>query len=103
MSFSYTALQRMDRFTPELPLVMLLEKKRAWPMLKNVIGRDWILGPGIDLLQEHPRFARRLAASGHDLHVWTVNSEAQLDTCLELGVKAVITDRPAYLQGLLAR
>jgi glycerophosphoryl diester phosphodiesterase len=103
MSFSYTALQRMEQLAPGLPLVMLIEKKRAWPMLQNVIGRDWILGPGIDLLQEHPRFARRLAATGHDLHVWTVNSEEQLATCLELGVKAVISDRPAYLRELLAR
>ena len=35
------------------------------------------------------------------MHVWTVNSERQLDLCLGLGVKAVITDRPAYLLDLL--
>ena len=35
------------------------------------------------------------------MHVWTVNTPAQLDLCLELGVKAVITDRPAYLLDLL--
>ncbi len=101
MSFSYTALQRMSGLTPDLSLVMLIERKRAWAMLEKVVGRDWILGPGIDLLQEHPRLAQRLARSGHDLHVWTVNSEEQLRTCLDLGVKAVISDRPGYLLGLL--
>ncbi len=101
MSFSYTALQRMAGLTPELPLVMLIDRKRAWAMLEKVIGRDWIIGPGIDLLQQHPRLAKRMAASGHDLHVWTVNTEHQLQTCLDLGVKAVISDRPAHLLELL--
>lgn len=31
------------------------------------------------------------------MHVWTVNTREQLDLCLELGVRAVITDRPAYV------
>ena len=35
--------------------------------------------------------------------MWTVNSEADLRLCLDLGVKAVITDRPAYLLELLGR
>ena len=35
------------------------------------------------------------------MHVWTVNTPAHLDLCLELGVQAVITDRPAYLLDLL--
>jgi glycerophosphoryl diester phosphodiesterase len=35
--------------------------------------------------------------------VWTVNTEEQLQTCLDLGVKAVITDRPGYMLELLDR
>jgi glycerophosphoryl diester phosphodiesterase len=103
MSFSYTALQRMQKLTPDLPLVQLFEKKRAWQMLQNVVAPDWILGPGIELLEEHPKLGRRLARSGHDLHVWTVNTQAGLETCLGLGVKAVITDRPGYVLRLLDR
>ncbi|MEZ5094429.1 glycerophosphodiester phosphodiesterase [Nocardioides sp.] len=101
MSFSYTAMQRMAGLTPELTLVMLIDKRAAWSMLEKVVARDWVIGPGIDLLQQHPRWAKRLAASGHDLHVWTVNTRAQLETCLDLGVKAVISDRPAHLLELL--
>ena len=44
-----------------------------------------------------------MGRSGHDVHVWTVNSEAELRLCQEIGVKAVITDRPAYLLELLGR
>ncbi len=97
MSFSYTALQRMRKLTPQVPLVMLLDRKRSWQMLQNVVAEEWILGPGIHLLQDHPRLASRLSQSGHDLHVWTVNTRDQLDTCLEYGVKAVITDRPGFM------
>jgi glycerophosphoryl diester phosphodiesterase len=94
MSFSYVALQRMQRLAPDLRLVMLIEKARHWPMLKQVLEDGWILGPGIDQLTKHPKFADRLARSGRELHVWTVNTEAELDLCRSLGARAVITDRP---------
>jgi glycerophosphoryl diester phosphodiesterase len=103
MSFSSTALQRVQRLAPGVPLVMLIEKARHWPVLKPVIGDDWILGPGIDELRDHPKFARRLLRSGRDLHVWTVNTASDLELCLDLGVKAVITDRPAYVLEQLGR
>ncbi|HYF74489.1 MAG TPA: glycerophosphodiester phosphodiesterase family protein, partial [Nocardioides sp.] len=69
--------------------------------LSRLIGDDWLVGPGIGELMEHPRLGRRITNSGHDMHVWTVNTPAELERCLELGVKAVITDRPAYIHDLL--
>ncbi len=101
MSFSHTALQRMERLAPAVPVVQLIDRPQYWPILRRVMGRDWLVGPGIDLLNEHPRLAGRIAASGHDVHVWTVNSEPDLRRCQALEVKAVITDRPAYLLELL--
>src|SRR6476659_1530575 len=97
MSFSYVALQRVQRHAPGLPVVMLLDKASYWPVLKPVVGEDWILGPGVALLTKHPRLAQSLVATGRDLHVWTVNTEEQLELCRSLGVKAVITDRPAEM------
>jgi glycerophosphoryl diester phosphodiesterase len=95
MSFSYAALQRVQRLAPELRLVMLIEKARHWPVLKPRVEDRWILGPGIGSLGRHPRFAEKMADSGHDLHVWTVNTEEELDLCRGLGARAVITDRPS--------
>jgi len=103
MSFSYVALQRMQRLAPGLRLVMLIEKARHWPVLKPVLEDGWILGPGIQQLTKHPRFAEKLAHQGRDLHVWTVNTEEQLALCLSLGATAVITDRPRDLLGWLDR
>ena len=103
MSFSYTALQRMDRLAPAVQLVQLIDKPQLWTLLRRVMGRDWLVGPGIALLREHPHLAERIASSGHDMHVWTVNTEPDLRRCQELGAKAVITDRPAYLLELLGK
>ncbi|WP_101523039.1 glycerophosphodiester phosphodiesterase family protein [Nocardioides houyundeii] len=101
MSFSWSALQRVERLAPELDVVMLIEKAHHWPMLRRVIGEDWKVGPGVEELREHPGLARRLVASKRDLHVWTVNNAADLELCLELGASAVISDRPAYMLELL--
>jgi glycerophosphoryl diester phosphodiesterase len=103
MSFSFTALQRVERMAPDIQLVQLVEHAVSWSMLRRVIGKDWIVGPGIDELRESPRFARRIARSGHDVHVWTVNTKEDLELCQSLGVEAVISDRPAYMLELLAQ
>jgi glycerophosphoryl diester phosphodiesterase len=92
----------VQRLAPEVPLVMLIEKAHHWPMLRNVIGPDWMVGPGINELHDHPGFRKYLLKSGRDIHVWVVNTDRDLQLCLELGVKAIITDRPAYMLELLA-
>lgn len=99
MSFSFTAVQRVRRMAPRLPVVMLVEKAHHWPMLRQVVGRDWIIGPGIRELREHPGLGRHLR--DREVHVWTVNTEADLQLCLDLGVTAVISDKPAYVLELL--
>ena len=101
MSFSYVALQRMQKLAPGLRLVMLIEKARHWPMLKPMVEEGWILGPGIDQLMKHPKFAAKMGRTGRDLHVWTVNTEEELALCRSLGVSAVITDRPRAVLGWL--
>lgn len=101
MSFSFTALQRMERLTPAVPLVQLFDKAQYWPTLRRMVSPDWIIGPGIRELRDHPRLRRRLHLDDRRLHVWTVNTDKDLELCLDLGVEAVITDRPAYMLGRL--
>lgn len=101
MSFSFTALQRVERLAPDIQLVQLIEHAQYWPMLRRAIGKDWIVGPGIVELRDHPKLGSRISRAGHDIHVWTVNTPEDLQVCLDLGVKAVITDRPAYILELL--
>lgn len=97
MSFSYTALQRVRRMAPELSVVMLVDKAHHWPVLRRMIDDDWLVGPGINELTDHPGLGRRLVEAGRTIHVWTVNTDEQLALCRDLGVEAIITDRPAYM------
>ena len=97
MSFSWVALRRIRRLAPDLEYVMLVDKARHWPMLKRVVEPGWIIGPGVTELAEHPGLGRRLRKAHKRIHVWTVNTDEELQTCLDHEVEAVITDRPAYL------
>ncbi len=101
MSFSFAALQRFERLCPDVRLVQLIDKPRHWKVLKRAIGEDWIVGPGMELLNANPELGPKIARSGHEMHVWVVNTPADLRRCQDLGVTTVITDRPAYLLALL--
>jgi len=94
MSFSPVALARVKKLAPNLEVVLLIDRQYSWQMAMSVLGPGWIAGPGIDLLRENPRLARRLTRHGRRMHVWTVNTPEDLDLCLSSGVEAVITDDP---------
>jgi glycerophosphoryl diester phosphodiesterase len=97
MSFSYVALQRMQRLAPHLRLVMLIDKPRHWQMLRKLVGPDWVLGPNIDALTASPILVRQLTRDRHEKHVWVVNSAEQLKTAMSIRPRAIITDRPAFI------
>ena len=101
MSFSFTAIQRMQRLAPKMQLVQLIDKAHHWPMLRPLVDPSWIMGPGIDELRAHPGLGKHLNLAGKEIHVWTVNTEEDLRLCQDLGVTAVMSDRPAYLLELL--
>lgn len=101
MSFSLNAANRVRRLAPDLDVVMLVEKAHHWPLLRPVMDDRWIIGPGIKELREHPGLGKHLVKAGREIHVWTVNTAEDLQICLDLGVTAVISDRPAYMLELL--
>ncbi|MET0838074.1 MAG: glycerophosphodiester phosphodiesterase, partial [Marmoricola sp.] len=95
MSFSWVALRRIRRLAPDVELVMLAETRTQWFRAKPFIDNDWIAGPGIELVTEHPEVIAKIRESGRRVHCWVVNTPAQIDACLELGIEALITDKPA--------
>ena len=101
MSFSFNAVNRVKKLAPELDVVMLVDKAHHWPMLRPLVGDDWIIGPGVTELRDHPGLGKHLVKAGREIHVWTVNTADDLQICLDLGVTAVISDRPAYMLELL--
>ena len=102
MSFSFTALQRVERLAPEVQMVQLVDKAAALADAATGHQPRHDHGPG------HQRCCATIRAwstawrrDDRPIHVWTVNTESDLDLCLEMGVRAVITDRPAYILDLL--
>ena len=54
MSFSWVALRRVRRLAPHLELVMLMETPTQWYRSRPFVDPDWLVGPGIEFVREHP-------------------------------------------------
>jgi glycerophosphoryl diester phosphodiesterase len=94
MSFSWVALRRIRRLAPELELVLLLKNPTQWHRSRAFADTDWVVGPGIEFVREHPDLVRRFVDAGTRVHCWTVNAPDDIDLCARLGVEAIITDTP---------
>ncbi|MFI9649686.1 glycerophosphodiester phosphodiesterase [Streptomyces sp. NPDC052040] len=103
MSFSARSLHRVRAASPTLPTVYLLQFLS--PRLRD--GRlpagVRIAGPSIRIVRNHPAYIQRLKKAGHQVHVWTVNEPEDVDLCVELGVDAIITNRPRAVLDQLGR
>ncbi|KUN81727.1 glycerophosphodiester phosphodiesterase [Streptomyces griseoruber] len=103
MSFSARSLYRVRAVSPTLPTVYL--SQFASPRLRD--GRlpagVGIAGPSIRIVRNHPVYVERLKQSGHQVHVWTVNEPEDVDLCVELGIDAIITNRPRAVLDRLGR
>src|SRR5665647_1752076 len=55
---------------------------------------------GLDkaIIRRWPQTVKRQHDRGHQVYVWTVDEEADLDLCLELGVAGIISNRPAFVR-----
>ncbi|MFG2369848.1 glycerophosphodiester phosphodiesterase [Streptomyces sp. NPDC048504] len=103
MSFSARSLHRVRAASPTLPTVYLLQFLS--PRLRD--GRlpagVRIAGPSIRIVRNHPAYIERLKSAGHQVHVWTVNEPEDVDLCVDLGIDAIITNRPGAVLSQLGR
>ena len=101
MSFSRVAVKRIHRLAPKLDTVFLFEPI-AYRLGDGVLPRAVpIAGPSIEILRTRPDAVRRMRTAGRRVHVWTVDDESDVDLCLELGVDAIITNRPREVRALV--
>jgi glycerophosphoryl diester phosphodiesterase len=102
MSFSPTAVRRVQLMAPGLPTVQLL--RRPPTRVRAVaLQPSTAIGPGVAVLRRYPDLVEQARASGTEVHVWVVNEPEDVDFVLDLGVDAVITDRPAAVLDRLGR
>lgn len=94
MSFSAQAVRRIRNLAPVLPTVFLMERVPIRMREGLLPFGSHIAGPGIDIIRAHPGYVDRVHRAGGQVHVWTVDQEADIDLCRRLGVDAIITNRP---------
>jgi glycerophosphoryl diester phosphodiesterase len=95
MSFSQLAVQRMRQLCPDVPAVYLIEdavplrfRDGSLPKGIHTVGLD------MKIVRKYPQTVARQHRRGHEVYVWTVDEPADIALCLELGVDAIISNRP---------
>ncbi|MFE1412398.1 glycerophosphodiester phosphodiesterase [Streptomyces sp. NPDC058746] len=103
MSFSARSLHRVRAAAPTIPTVYLMQfippRMRGGRLPAGV----HIAGPGMRIVRNHPGYIRKLQSAGHSVHVWTVNDPEDVQLCADLGVEAIITNRPRQVLSQLGR
>jgi glycerophosphoryl diester phosphodiesterase len=95
MSFAERALGRVHRRAPGLPTVLLMDTSPGLRQTGLLPESVEIAGPGIDLVRSDPGYVERAHLLGNQVYVWTVDDPDDLRLVRELGVEAIITNRPA--------
>jgi glycerophosphoryl diester phosphodiesterase len=103
MSFAPTALRRVRLLAPDVPTVLLLERLTPGRRDGSLPAGVGIAGPSLATLRAAPRFVSRAHAKGNRVYAWTVDDPNDVGFVLDLGVDAVITNRPAAVMAQLLR
>jgi glycerophosphoryl diester phosphodiesterase len=96
MSFSQLAVQRMRQLCPDVPAVFLMQDNVPVRFRDGSLPRG-VHAAGLDvkIVRRWPETVARQRARGHEVYVWTVDEPADVQLCLELGVDAIISNRPS--------
>ena len=103
MSFSQLSMRRVRALAPGLPTVFLMDRVPLRFRDGSLPFGARIAGPSIEIIRAHPRYVARAHSAGAEVHVWTVDSPEDVDLCRELGVDAIITNRPRRVLETLGR
>lgn len=103
MSFSALSVRRIRRLAPSLETVLLLDRVPLRFRDGSLPRGVRIAGPGIHILRTHPKYVERAHSMGNRVHVWTVDQSSDIDLCVELGVDAIISNRPKAVLARLGR
>ena len=98
MSFSQLSVRRMRVLAPRVPTVFLMERVPMRFRDGSLPFDAAIAGPSIDIVRAHPDYVATAHSAGHPVHVWTVDEPADVQLCQELGVDAIITNRPRQVR-----
>ena len=99
MSTAQVAIARMRQLCPEVPLVYLIRdsvplrfRDGGLPKGSRIAGLDKAI------IRRWPKTVQRQHDRGHQVYVWTVDTKADIELCLKLGVAGIISNRPAFVR-----
>ena len=103
MSFSNRALQRAYKLAPRLPLVYLVDATMPALTWDGILPKG-VGAVGLDVrMLRRPKVVKAFQRRGHQVYVWTVDRNEDVDRCVELGVDVIITNRPGHVLRQLER
>ena len=76
-----------------------MHKNTPWFQAKLSSAKT--IGPGINELREEPIRGQRIKELGRSLNVWTVDDDADIKLCAQIGVDILITNKPAHAREVL--
>jgi len=99
MSFSWSAIEKMNRFNSAIPTTFLVSKRTLWPQVR--FSSAVTIGPGIDEVREDHGLVSKIEKLNKSVAVWTVDEGSDIELCKELGVDILITNTPAHARTFL--
>jgi glycerophosphoryl diester phosphodiesterase len=103
MSFAGVSLRRFHALAPSVPTVLLLRRLPARLRDGALPKPATAAGPYVGLVRRHPWLVDKAHDAGHEVYVWTVDSDEDVDLMASLGVDALITNRPQQVLARLGR
>ena len=101
-SFNHESLVRVAKISPDAALGTLYMSGIADPVSYTAGMGMQAIHPSVDCMR-YPGLIERCKKRGIRTHVWTVNTEAQMERMRQLGVDAIITNYPDVALKLYGR
>lgn len=98
MSFSILAVQYIKRKS-DYEVVQLVEDRALWS--KPLISTPDVFSPSINSIRKKPDLVKKFHKKDKRVFVWTVDFDADMKLCEELGVDVLITNTPAQARKTL--
>jgi len=103
LSYAATSLRRVHALAPQLPLVLNMDRVPVRLRSGRLPPQVSAAGLALRLVQAQPDFVQRVHDHGGRVHVFTADQPADIDYLLELGVDAIISNRPGRVLSRLGR
>jgi len=99
MSFSWSAIEKLHRISPEIPTTFLASHKTLWPQIRFSSAPS--IGPGINEVRADHGLIAKIRKLNKSIAVWTVDEGSDIELCKDLGVDILISNTPAHARTFL--